>query len=147
MGLKYICCGFKVKGDDQGEDRVSDSRWCVHVLSSPTGHTGYSWLQIHYRVSHAASAPDIISHAVRCTDVHKGQRAQFRLMLLLFKCPSQGCLVGYLPLIAPSCPCFLHPEDIFILHGKDKKNPLIYGLFTTSRYVSQPKFQKLKWNT
>ncbi|CAG03270.1 unnamed protein product, partial [Tetraodon nigroviridis] len=23
-------------------------------------------------------------------------------------------------------------EDIFILHGKDKKNPLIYGLFTTS---------------
>lgn len=31
--------------------------------------------------------------------------------------------------------CFLNPEDIFILHGKDKKNPLIYGLFTTSRYV------------
>ncbi|GLD45786.1 semaphorin-3ab-like isoform X1 [Lates japonicus] len=24
------------------------------------------------------------------------------------------------------------PEDIFILQGKDKKNPLIYGLFTTS---------------
>uniref|UniRef100_A0A3Q3JMR8 Sema domain, immunoglobulin domain (Ig), short basic domain, secreted, (semaphorin) 3H n=1 Tax=Monopterus albus TaxID=43700 RepID=A0A3Q3JMR8_MONAL len=27
-------------------------------------------------------------------------------------------------------------QDVFILHGKDKKNPLIYGLFTTSRYVS-----------
>lgn len=38
-------------------------------------------------------------------------------------------------LIPPSFLPSLFPEDIFILHGKDKKNPLIYGLFTTSRYI------------
>lgn len=46
------------------------------------------------------------------------------------------CLLSPLVPISSSFPRSLNTEDIFILHGKDKKNPLIYGLFTTSRYVT-----------
>ncbi|XP_031701748.1 sema domain, immunoglobulin domain (Ig), short basic domain, secreted, (semaphorin) 3H [Anarrhichthys ocellatus] len=42
------------------------------------------------------------------------------------------CFPPLLFLITPSFSCSLNPEDIFILQAKDKKNPLIYGLFTTS---------------
>lgn len=81
-----------------------------------------------------------------CT--HAVQPEQFKLMMLLFKGVMSlwRLFVSFVMFPWSLLPVlvFLPPEDIFILHGKDKKNPLIYGLFTTSRYASTPTFQKLK---
>lgn len=49
------------------------------------------------------------------------------------------------PLLLLLLSLFSQTEDIFILHGKDKKNPLIYGLFTTSRYVPVQLTKHLKF--
>lgn len=32
--------------------------------------------------------------------------------------------------------CFLFTEDVFLMSSKDPKNPVIYAVFTTSRYRS-----------
>lgn len=34
-----------------------------------------------------------------------------------------------------TCSCFVFPEDVFLMSSKDPKNPVIYAVFTTSRYA------------
>lgn len=116
------------------------------------------WLQINYSrpVSHAATAPNTISRTVSLIDMHTVAHMAWREFAETFATPIKNVpcrsvtmkshfmclspllllfLIFILLLLPPLVSLFPPPEDIFILHGKDKKNPLIYGLFTTSRYV------------
>lgn len=122
---------------------VNDSRRCVHVRSALLCIPVINGCRF-------ISEPALLTLSITQSDawrrapaVHRGQ---LKLMMLLFKAVMSLSRL-FVSLVMSNWslhPCFLNVEDIFILHGKDKKNPLIYGLFTTSRYVS--KQSSRSWN-
>lgn len=142
----YFQCGLQMTGEDEGVtcEWQQVMCWCAQPpycacrllmatdsLASQPGRQP-SW---HYQ-SH--------SQTWRCTPAV--QPVRFKLMMRLFKAIMSlwRLFVSLVTFPWSLHPCFLNPEDIFILHGKDKKNPLIYGLFTTSRYVSEQRSRS--WN-
>lgn len=136
----YFQRGFEMSGEDGGVtcEWQQVMCWCVH---SPPCCACWLLMAADSLASQPGRQPSwhhqSHSQTRRCTPAV--QPAPLKLMMPLFKAVMSlwRLFVSLLPLPWSLHPCSLNPEDIFILHGKDKKNPLIYGLFTTSRYVSE----------